>query len=580
MIKKNNAYNKFENYSIVIDYCNGVLNGTKPVNKEQVQGVERFEKSLKDERYDFRPSEPEKIIHFIESTIVHQKGESIDGTPLRGTPFLLMPWHKFIIYDLLGFWMKDSKILRFHESFIFIPRKNTKTTFASALAWALSIYFRQSGSTCYIVANAMNQSRQSFDFLKYNIEQMGEEQNFKIMDSNIERSITREFKNGGALKIQALAASVDRQDSLNCNIAIADELHSYRTPKQYNIIKEAMKAYSNKLMIGISTAGDNMNSFCYNRLKYCKRVLDGSVEDEQYHIYIAKADEAEEGYVDYTNPLEHEKANPMYGQSIRPNDILNDSMQAQNDPQGRKDFLAKSLNIFTSSTKSYFNMDVFRESDQKYKWTLDELAKLPIQWFGGADLAKMHDLTATALHGTYKDVDISITHAFFPVTKASLKADEDNIPLYGWMDEGFLTMTNSAITDYTDVIAWFVEMRKKGFKIKQIGFDRKFAEEFYLGMKRERFNVVDEPQLYINKSKGFRRIEQKAIAGKFYYLHSSAYEYCLENVHAVEKTDDMIQYEKIHPNMRIDLFDADVFATCRMINNLEKANVARKWLDG
>src|SRR5690625_1887521 len=231
-----------------------------------------------------------------------------------------------------------------------------------------------------------------------------------------------------------------------------------------------MKAYTNKLMIGITTAGDNANSFCYHRLKYCQKILNGSVKDEQYFVFIAKADESEDGEVDYTCAKEHEKANPNYGVTIRPEDIMNDALQAQNDPQQRKDFLAKSLNKFTAAMNAYFNIDEFKKANVQseaelklqgltLEQKLERLAKLPINWYGGADLSKMHDLTATALYGSYKDIDIIIAHAFFPITMAHVKADEDNIPLFGWQDDEILTMTNTPTVNYEDVIGWFIKMR-------------------------------------------------------------------------------------------------------------------------
>ena len=116
-----------------------------------------------------------------------------------------------------------------------------------------------------------------------------------------------------------------------------------------------------------------------------------------------------------------EKANPAYGISIRPDDIMNDSLQALNDPQQRKDFFAKSLNVYTNAMKAYFNLDEFRRSDKKYNWTLNELKALPIKWYGGTDLSKMHDLTAGTLIGVYEDVLIIIPHAWFPITAATKK---------------------------------------------------------------------------------------------------------------------------------------------------------------
>ena len=561
----------------------------------------RYLADREDPRWEFRRQLPEFLISTIEALFCHQQGEDLSGRAMRGRPFLLQPWQKFVCYCIGGFFYPGTDIRRFSEALLMLSRKNGKTPFATAIIWVLGLWYSASASKIKTVAGSLKQNMEGFGFLSYNLHRLGLTVNedprhgLRVLDSSLGHSFSGPIWKGH-ISFEALAYKPDIFDAFNANLIHLDELELYRDAVPYGRLRDATKAYANKLIIATTTAGDNGQGFCALRMNYCSRIVRGEITGEdadRTFVFIARADpDPETGEVDYLSERAHRQANPSWLVTIRPGDMMASALQAKNDPQMRKEFLTRSLNVFVNSYKAYFNVDEFRRSDHRYNWSMPELRRLVKAWYGGADLSKLHDLTAAALVGLIpakkaatpewtppEDVMVVLPHCWFPIAAAAEKADRDQIPLFGWMDDGWLDMSNAPSMDPATPVTWFEAERKAGTAIRKVGHDRKFARPYYTAMRKAGFTVVDQPQLYIQKSEGFRFLEHKAKIGCLYYLHAEPFEYCVGNIRAVEKVDDAIQYDKISETSRIDIFDAAVFATIRLLADTEKAAAAGKWFD-
>lgn len=202
---------KCKNGADVIDYARSIVDGKKKACKPLRAACKRFLNDLENPKWEFRLQDAEFVIRFIETCIAHKEGERLDGTPLLGQPFILEPWEKFIIYNLLGFFIAGNKRTPIQRGVHFYSKKERKNAVRGALALALALLERASGSRILIIGASLKQATQSFSHIVFNLERMGELENFRVLDNNAEHSLSRQFYDEneqviGSLFIEALAA--------------------------------------------------------------------------------------------------------------------------------------------------------------------------------------------------------------------------------------------------------------------------------------------------------------------------------------------------------------------------------------
>lgn len=461
----------------VTEYAKLIVSGKKIAGRSEILACQRHLDDLKRSKtkefdYKFDVSESERAIDIAnELTII--EGDEVQ--PLRTYGF-----QEFILGSLHGWKQKKTGYLRFREAYIQMARQNGKSFLAGTEAVERGGFDTYKEGRIICAATKQDQALLVWDEVRKFIqsdEQLG--QLFKVTKS--ENTITS-LVTGTVIK--AIGRDTKSMDGFRSILAIPDELHAHRDNQVYKLLQGGQRRVKNGLILAITTAGFNLNSFCYEHYKFCKQVLEGVVTKESQFIFICEMDK-EDDHWDYHNWV---KANPLLLFN-RDNTVNMEEVKTMSEValevktkggQDLVDFQTKWLNMWvTWRLGALVDLDKWKmcESDL----TIEDMKSR--ECYLGFDLSSGGDLTSIALIFVLEDNRIYVySHSFMPSLRILEHEKSDEAPYREWTNKGLLTLTDgnfSLKTDYKYIIKHLKGLiEEHDLKIIGCGYDSHNASAF------------------------------------------------------------------------------------------------------
>lgn len=451
-------------------YAKLVVSGKKIAGRKEFLACKRHLDDLKRKKFDYKfdVEEAEFAIDFA-NTLVMKNGE-----PLKTRGF-----QEFVIGSLHGWRKKRTKERRFREAYIQVGRRNGKSFLSGMQATFFSTYLGLK-DRIFCAATKQDQANIVWDDVRNFIESdsdLTDLYKVKEHDRTIKSLITDTV-------IKSLGRDTKSMDGFGNILSICDELHAHPNNQMYKLLLDGQADVDNALTLAITTAGFNLNSFCYEHYQFCEKILEGLIEKESLFIFICEMDKDDDIW-DWKNWL---KANPyfLFNEDGTPNQtkIARYSEKAIDAKEKGGDdltnFLTKQLNMWvTAKVGQYIDLAKFKECESDL--TLEDMQGRKA--YLGFDLSKGGDLTSIALVFRLENDKIYIySHSFMPELRLEEHEKTDDVPYRIWVREGLLTLTTGAFgikTDYKFIISHLKEILEKyEIEIVECGYDAHNAGSF------------------------------------------------------------------------------------------------------
>ena len=476
--------------------------------------IENLLRDLSNPRYIYDTKDAERRFAFQEKFCLQSKA------PYYMKPVVLMPWQKAFFEPLYSFRYVDSGLRRFIEGLLLVARKNGKSTMFAADG-TTDLFVGDGGTSICCASNDDRQAKLIWREIGGMRQRLDPKK--QITGQNL-TEIRNRLKN---IEIFRLSSKTQNKDGFNIDKTYVDESHDLQDDEITEACWRGMSSKDEPLFLNCTTQGFINGGYLDKKIDYCRKVIDGEIDDDRILPFLYEQDSEAEVWADSAS---WEKSNPSIRYGVKKtNKLLRDLEVARHDNGSKIHMLCKDFNIKQNTAAAWLANEDYNYT-QEIK-TFDD--------FRGAfalaavDLSETTDLTnAKVLIMRQGDpTKYVFSHYWIPAGKLEKADDASAGAKYKeWARDGLLTICEGYDNNLIEVADWLANLKKLyDIKILKCGYDQRFAREFLercemYGIETER--ILQTPDVMSNPSK---LVESELKAHLINYGNNPIDAWCLSN---------------------------------------------------
>lgn len=432
-------------------------------------------RGIENKDFYFDKKKADKAVKFIEEKCHHSEGE------LAPECIKLELWQKAIISTIFGIVDEDG-YRQFKEALIVVGRKNGKSLLASAIIEYMMYADDEYGAKCYCIAPKLEQADIVYDAFWQSV----------LLDKEL-KAKTKSRKSDKYVKdtnckVQKIALNEKTSDGFNPQLAVADEIASWRGEKglrQYEVMVSGLGARRQPLILAITTSGYENDSIYDELVKRATRLLMGESKETKFIPFMYMIDDVEK----WNDINEVAKANPNLSVSVSADFLLEEMAKAENSYSKRAEFLTKHCNIKQNSSSAWLSAETVAKAIGEPLHLEDFRSTYAV---AGIDLSQTTDLTACTVV-IERDGILNVFAKFWmPSEKLQEATERDGVPYQVYLDKGWLELSGENFVDYNDCANW-LKMLVEEYEILPLmcGYDRYSSQYLVQSLESYGFRTDD-----------------------------------------------------------------------------------------